>query len=409
MKIALVDNMNNNFFSLARYLRDEGIKTDLYVIPNGMEHFHPSADTFQDIKTLKWIKNFPISLNNKTWLIFDKKILSFFKNYDLIISCGISSAYLKRAGIDSDIIIPYGSDLYDLPFRTIKWGKPIDIIRSILYMQQAKYQRLAYKKARCVITNLNNPSYKKAVNKLNINAINSFVPLLYNKEKIQKVEKFNFLDNHDFIVFNHSRQLWCSNPDNLEDFYYFKGNKRNDRIIKAFAKFLKITKFKNPVLVLFEYGPDIECSKKLIEELNIKKFVKWIPKSYRKEILFGLSKASLGINQVRENFNGLGGVSFEVLASGVPLLTHTNGLFDNKNSIFYNAPIIDVLSEEDLLEVFVDYEKHPKKYKEIGKKSKEWFDKNLGEGLAKKYVKLIDLLVSDKSLTQNDKKIRGII
>jgi hypothetical protein len=46
--------------------------------------------------------------------------------------------------------------------------------------------------------------------------------------------------------------------------------------------------------------------------------------------------------------------------------------------------MIHVLSEDDILNVFLDYEQNPKKYKEIGQKSKEWFDENLGLGLAQK-------------------------
>jgi len=228
------------------------------------------------------------------------------------------------------------------------------------------------------------------------------------KVDCQLTTKFSFLKKHDFIVFNHSRQIWCSNPDNLKDFDKYKGNKRNDKTIKAFAKFLKITKFKNPVLVLFEYGPDVECSKKLINELGIQNYVKWIEKSYRKEIMIGLKRASLAVDQVRERICGIGGTSYEILASGVPLLTFTNGVIQDKKNLFYNAPIVEVLTEDDIFNVFIDYEKNPQKYKEIGKKAKEWFDENLGIGLAKKYVKLIELLVKDKTLTQNDKAVREI-
>mgnify|MGYP001407938024 FL=1 len=34
MRVALIDNMNNNFFSLTRYFRDLGVDADLFLIPD---------------------------------------------------------------------------------------------------------------------------------------------------------------------------------------------------------------------------------------------------------------------------------------------------------------------------------------------------------------------------------------
>jgi hypothetical protein len=196
IKVALIDNMNNNFFAFARYLRDLGIEVYLYEIPNStMEHFKPQADTFEDVSNIEWIKKFPTEINNKNWFFFQKgKIYNEFKDYDLIISCGFSSAYLKRAGLNSDIIIPYGSDLYDVPFKSIKLRVSLDFIRSIFWQSQANWQQKAYKEARCIITNRNHKIYNEALLKMDINGINSTVPMLYNKEKLQNIEKFSLHD-----------------------------------------------------------------------------------------------------------------------------------------------------------------------------------------------------------------------
>ena len=39
-KIALIGNMNNNFFSIARYLRDRSYQADLFLIDE-LDHFLP--------------------------------------------------------------------------------------------------------------------------------------------------------------------------------------------------------------------------------------------------------------------------------------------------------------------------------------------------------------------------------
>lgn len=41
MKIALIDNMNNNFFAVTRYFRDLGIDAHLFLIQSESQHFTP--------------------------------------------------------------------------------------------------------------------------------------------------------------------------------------------------------------------------------------------------------------------------------------------------------------------------------------------------------------------------------
>lgn len=412
MKIALVDNMNNNFFAFARYLRDLGIDADVYTISTVSKHFDINADTFKKESQLTYVKEFPCSVKNKSWLFFNKnKILNKFEHYELIISCGVSSAYLERAGIFSDIIIPYGSDLYDIPFRNYRFKISLDFIRSIFWRQQAKYQVKAYNKTRVLVSDDGYELYAEALEKLKLKCLNIGIPMLYNFEDIDNSENqkiWSFLEQYDFIVFNHARQHWKSYNVGLKDFEKFGGLKANNKLIKAFANFVKVSKYKKPLLVLFEYGPDFNETKKLVRELKIEEFVKWMPTMNRKNILYGLSKATFSTNAFRENTTDIGGVCYESLAIGIP---HINNCFEaikNSNHKFYKSPMIHALSEEDIFNIFIDYEKNPNKYKEIGKKSKEWFDEYLGLGLAKRYVKLIELLANNKLLTQNDKIIRDI-
>jgi len=403
MRIALIDNMNNNFFAFGRYLRDLGVEAHLYLIPNSKyEHFNPQADTFEDVTKMDWIHDFPTPIDVYSNLFIPKKrLLNEFKDrYDLIVSCGLSSAFLKKAGINSDVIIPYGSDLYDISVMDMDHSLR-DFFRNLYWYKLGYSQREAYRSARVLMINLNHSRYKIAVDKLGVNPINRIVPMVYNREDFSKVEidKFSFLDRHDFIVFNHARQEWRSDRGT---------NKGSDRVIRAFAKYLKITKFKAPILVLFEYGTDVQYSKELIEDLKIQQYVKWIPKSHRRDIMIGLQRADFGTDQIKENMSGTGGTANEVLASGVALITYTNGAVADRTSPFYKAPLIDVLTVDDIFNRFIDYEKNPKKYKDMGREAKDWYDKNLGIGLTEKYLKMFELLIADRNLNQNSREIRAI-
>ena len=118
MKIALVDNMNNNFFALARYFKDLGVETDLYLIPGrNYFHFDPKEDTWQNLEKEFWIKDFPFTYQASSYTRPIKRTISrTFGKYDKIIACGPSLGLFYRSDIFVDLFIPYGSDLFNLPF-----------------------------------------------------------------------------------------------------------------------------------------------------------------------------------------------------------------------------------------------------------------------------------------------------
>ena len=55
MKIALIGNMNNNFFSMLRYFRDLGMDATLFLFKNEQAHFLPKYDTWEIKKWEKYI------------------------------------------------------------------------------------------------------------------------------------------------------------------------------------------------------------------------------------------------------------------------------------------------------------------------------------------------------------------
>lgn len=428
IKVALVDNMGNCFFSIARYLRDGGIDAHLYLVENGLTHFLPQNDTFEDVNTMSWIHDFPIknALQRYT-AVYTKPLYDEFKGYDLVIACGYSPAYLKSSGINVDVFIPYGADLRTAPFSpkasVVYARNPVKLypkifIKRLLMEKVKEYQRKAIKEARVILAYAPIRMMQEPLERLEVNYINDQMPLLYTK-KIPDLNTQNDLidpehkqrlDRSDFIVFNHSRQAWATNTNNLPDFNQYLGIKRNDRVIKAFAKFLKVTQFQNPLLVLFEYGPDVNASKQLIKELGIEANVLWFPTLSRKIIMLLLKTyASIGTDQYRENISdGLSGTAYEVLSSGVPLLGHHAHKDLPENKWYLESPIIEVLTEDDICNVFCDYEANPEKYKQIGKDSKEWFEAHLGQGLADKYIKLIHMLSKNRTLTHYDENVRAI-
>ena len=97
MKIALIDNINNNMFALTRYFRALGISADLFLIPNSShQHFAPEQDSWEDLEGVSWIKEFPPSYNWKNYLVPVKHLLrneSFESNLIISEYVGIQDAY----------------------------------------------------------------------------------------------------------------------------------------------------------------------------------------------------------------------------------------------------------------------------------------------------------------------------
>jgi hypothetical protein len=80
----------------------------------------------------------------------------------------------------------------------------------------------------------------------------------------------SLLDDHnaDFIIFHPSRQHWSA----TEDLNWEKGN---DRLIKAFARFVGDTR-PSALLIMVEWGQHVEASRALVEQLGISKRVVWL-------------------------------------------------------------------------------------------------------------------------------------
>ena len=410
MKILFLDNMNNNFFSMARYIRDMGYHADILCMPKSRKHFRPESDDFRKIEDLGFVK--VLERQPSAYTInsdLSSLVANYCKGYNIIIAHGPILAFLEKEKIKIDILIPYGSDLYELPFRKFKLSSSLkETVKSFLWGKTSYLYRRSFDKARVVIVDIAYELYGSAVEKLNIESFYPGFPMLYSRKDNNKTQTnsamWDFLDGHDFVLFNHSRQYWASNIDNLCDFKLNKGLKRNDRLIRAYADFLESTSYVSPILILFEYGPDVNASKKLIEKLGIQPNVHWVPKLERKHIMLGLPKASLTSTAFRDGLVDIGGVCYESLAAGTPNINNISEIKDTDH-LFGKCPMVHALTQEEIHHVLIDYEKNTEKYKEIGREAKLWFHKNIGHDLAKKYINLASYLLSNpKSNLRNSRK-----
>jgi len=411
MKISLLGNMNNNNFSLMRYFRDLGADAHLFLWKNdgngSLSHFTPENDTWDISKWKKFIHQTTLT-NAFVSVIGDprslrlpvssKKIKQEFQGYDCYIGSGIAPALLAKARINLDIFYPYSTGVEFVGLAPN--GKSIEsetMFRRLALFYLRTKQIKGILNARYCLNAEMGPT-QETLKRIGKSSIPLAIPMVYNRESYSRnllskkiLEVKNKLDNYDLKIFSHSRQLWNKTSE-YTDKVWQGMNKNNDWLIHGYYELLKSGRSINPILVLLEYGPDFEASKKLCHDLGIESNVLWLPVMPRKELMYLLSCSDIGVGEFTV-FPGCiwGGTGWEVLASGKALMQTFNFTVAGYTSVYGEdpPPILDVKSQEDVTKHLIDWYENKEEYLKMGKRSKDWFNACNGIGLSKKWLSLL--------------------
>lgn len=409
IRVACIGNMNNNYFSLMRYLRVLGVDAYLLMYRNEHDLFQPGNDTWEIEKWQPYIKKLDLYNNEWKWLkVKPNEINEKIQGYDIYIGCGVTPAYFHKAKRKLDIFTPYSGGIEFINTAIFDPKHPRSSLQK-LYVR--RFQEKGIKNTWVVTTvqpfffrNFNN-IYKK----LKIKPIPFPIPLLFNLEETDHLQLeqdedlskyLHIFKKKDLVVHSHSRQMWKTLP------HYYKNPlsgkkrleaKRNDILIEGFALYVKAAKYKEPLLVLAEYGEDVENSKSLISRLGITHHVLWLPRMPRKKLMKMLEYVDIGADQFANSY--WGGTGMEILSMGKPLMNHV-AISDEKYKEITGHELPFVLrahSPEEVCGHLLDFEKNRDYYIEAGKKNKDWFDKYIGIGLTKKFKQIIEYLYKEKT------------
>lgn len=387
--------MNNNFFSLMRYLRDTGLDAELLMFADESEHFLPENDTWEINKWSQYIRK--TNLRNSEIGFFDTSVDEILKElfgYDFYIGCGISPAYLYKAGIGLDIMIPYA---YGIEFFGAHKFNIFHPVRELIFQAAKLYQKKGIRKnCKLCITTDYSSKQKSSLDILGIKTITSGIPMIYFNEspwleglneKLKDI--ISFFKSRDFVLFSHVSHKWKKIPKEwLVDF------KRNHILIEGFAEYIKYKKSNNPLLVLFEYGYDVNNSKMLIKDLEIEEYVLWLPQMSRKEIMVLLDYADIGGGELGGAL--WGGTGWEFISKGIPFFQYVK-LTSEEYKVMTGLPMpkfLNVSTTSEIKENLINYENDKAYFKEMGIELKEWFNTYDGYTLAKKYKDIIQNLYS---------------
>ena len=146
------------------------------------------------------------------------------------------------------------------------------------------------------------------------------------------------------------------------------------------------------LLILLEYGRDVEKSKRLCEELNIANSVRWLPIMDRKDILCLINKVDVVASEFYTGEGVMwGGTGWETLIMGKSLILGFNFEKTSFEELFGfpPPPLFPVKTKNDLKLHLKKLIKSKKLVKENGEKNRIWFYKYNGHKIAKKWIDLL--------------------
>ena len=387
MKVALLGNMNNNHFAMARYLRDHGVEADVLLFDSEEEHFHPSCDTYS-LEFLKYVKSLEWGSIRKFTSTPREKIVADLIEYDVLIGCGSAPAYVHKAGMALDIFVPYGDDIWRQTFYHI--ANPFWLTKAwptVYHQRRGISQCRIFHMARCGI-------YEEQVKKYLGGAerwLEGF-PFVYHKtylsEKLPVIsnktywaEEFHQIRSEcELMIVSHVRHVWNVDPSD-------PNAKGTDKLLKGWALFREKYPTVKAKLVTMDYGTDVLASKSLIAQLGIQNSVVWFPKMSRKDLMIGLLLCDIVCAEFENSFVS-SGVIYEAQVAAKPILMHrVDAEYHTEYPNLY--PIMNAKEPESIAARLEEYLQAPTRFKDMGKQGQKWYETEVVEKAVKKYVDYI--------------------
>jgi glycosyltransferase involved in cell wall biosynthesis len=164
----------------------------------------------------------------------------------------------------------------------------------------------------------------------------------------------------DLIFFAPSRHNWA-----------LKGN---DLLLRAFARFRKAT-HQRPILILSEWGQEVDRSRALIAALGLQVSVVWTPPLNKMKLIAYYNAADVVLDQF--TLGVFGTVTPEAMACGKPVVLNFNR---QVHEWCYDEmpPVLGARTEHEIFERMVEVSEDRGYAAAVGQVSREWIVKHHG-------------------------------
>lgn len=428
-KIAIWGNMNNMGFALLRYLRDLGADAHLFQFSNdgqgALSHFRPEADTWAIDYWSAFLHRLPFpdsqvaaldaplswalaakSRFGRLWSkhtptlspVSRKSLFNLVSNEDIIIGTGIAPAVLDRIDRRIDLFFPYANQIeyiesYDF-VRTMATG---NLMSRLANAEVRRRQMNGVRRAGSIIS-FEQELAAAVLRPIGRQSLNLSCPMVY-VEKYMPVappsdycaRAFRAIQESDISILHHARLLW-RRPEQIAAESWRVEGKNNDWLFRAVANLKAQRQGVRVVVLVFEYGPDVGETRKLVDQLGISDSVIWLPLMARKEIMWLLDKIDVGIGEFYD-YRGMiwGGTGWEVMASGRPLIQgfhFEEGEFA-KTFGYEEPPFFKVRKQDDVLRHLCAVLDDRTKSERIGADCRDWFNTYNGVALAERWLSIL--------------------
>jgi glycosyltransferase involved in cell wall biosynthesis len=389
MRVAIIGNMNNAGFALARYLRDRGFDADLLLYENEQEHFHPSSDTY-DLDYMRYTRRLSWGAQTRFLKTPAAQVRRDLAGYEALIGCGMAPALLWKAGMALDIFIPYGWDLWEYP--RYRFGPPTWIAKTwpavfaqrrgigraaVFHMTptndlyEGQWRRLAGESQRWTEASpvIHGPTY-------DADRLDQMLPRTHWGQEFKAIRA-----EAELMVVSHARHVWKIDPSK-------PAAKGTHKLLEGWARFRAANPRIEARLVTMEYGQDVGASKELTRELGISDSVVWMPQMSRKDVMVGLLLADIVCGEFQNSWMAAG-VFYEALVAAKPLMTHRiDSLYQDDFPELY--PVMNAFSPEDVERQLSAYVSDPARYREMGQAGRRWYERHIADAGVAKYVAYLE-------------------
>lgn len=352
MRILHWGNLVNNSYKLAKFQRALGHDAQLDIasdqLGTGDDPVWEDAELANGYPD--WINVRDVKRSNRLdWLMRGLRRMNHERkrsrtDFDIVHAQCLSPITAQFTAPDRLVSHCLGSDLRELAQTNTIVGRLL---------------RRAYKKSRIVF--FNNVDHVDSLRTLGIDGV--FLPNPLDLDRFVPGTETQLFDGYDFTIFHPARLDWV-----------YKGvdrssTKGNDRLIRAFARFVKLRP--RALLVLLTSGVDVAPTRQLVTDLAIGDNVKFLDRLRKSELIETIRGADLVADQF--DVGAFGGTALEVLACGKPLLTY---LKRDCAEICYGEfpPIFNARTEDDIFEQLVQAMECDRA--EAGMRARAWMERH---------------------------------